>query len=738
MKLKALILCSLAFAVCTNSVTINAEPKNKGEKGKISLSDVTNGKFYGKNLNNVQMLSDNKFTALDYDLTHYSTVILRYDFERDLPDTLFNSFYAQGFTPQYIAEDYALSTDGNYLLLAANSESMYRHSSKAEYIIYSLRKNKVKTIMNGKKISDCTFSPNNELVAFIYENNLYYQNFKTGEIVQVTKDGKKNAIINGMADWVYEEEFSLTHAYDWSPNSDKLAWQRFDESKVKEYSLTVYDADSSYPRQLKYKYPKAGDENSKVGVYVYEFANAKTTKLRVGEENDQYIPRIKWTNSNTVLSIFRMNRRQNSLEVLYADLTKKSIEVVFEDENNTYIDLPESFHILKNNDFIISSERTGWNNLFLVDQQGTVLRNLTNYQHDVVKLVAVDETAQRLYYNSYEPTPLYNSVFEIGLDGTGRRFVSQDWQRGTNTIQFSPDFKYYLLTTSAIMSPTVVTAFKNDGFKIREVILNTELRDLIKTYEIAPKQEIKFKLNADVELNGWVIKPANFKESKDYPVIFTVYGGPGRNTVVNNYDPQDFWYQYLAQQGYVIISVDPHGTAGRGADFKRATYKRLGSLESDEFIACAKYLVDNNKWADKDRIGIFGWSFGGTMASTCITKGGTTFKSAVAVAPVTDWRYYDNIYTERYMQKPSENPDGYKLTNVYQHVPKMTGNLLLIHGTLDDNVHPQNSMVLISELIKNGKKFDSELYPNKNHSIYGGNTRTQLFERITEYFLNNL
>lgn len=729
----------LLVALLFSGHSLFAGPKKKNPpQSPVSMEDYAAGAYRPITADGIKMFEEGKWTQLDYDRNNLSTVVIRRDFEREMVDTIFNSAFAEGFPQRTFADGYAVSDDGNYLMFSAESETKYRHSKRSIYYVYSLRKNKTKKIFNGEKISDCTFSPDNSRVAFIYKNNLYIQNFKTDEIVQITRDGAENKIINGMADWVYEEEFGLTHAYAWSPKGTKLAWQRFDESMVPEYDLTLYHPDSIYPQVMRYKYPKAGERNSTVGVYVYNLASNKITKLNVGEQNDQYIPRIQWTRDDNTLTYMRLNRRQNKLTMFAVDLRQGNSRVLFEDENNSFIDLPEAPYFLSDNSFIISSERTGFNNFFLVDKEGTIVRNLTNFQHDADKLIAVDEKAKRFYYTSFEPTPLYTSVYVNGLDGVGREMLSREWQRGTNMAYISPDFRYYLLVSSSTMSPETVMAFKNDGFKLRDVELNNELREKIKTLIISPKEELKFKLSSDVELNGWIIRPKDYNPRKKYPVIFTVYGGPGKNTVTNEFDYQDFWYQHLAAKGYIIVSVDPHGTGRRGADFKRATYKRLGILESDEFIACAKYLAEQFSYVDPKRIAIFGWSYGGFMSAACITKGENTFKCAVAVAPVTDWRYYDNIYTERYMQTPRENPDGYKQTSILQHVPKMTGKLLLIHGTADDNVHPQNSMVFIDRLISEQKNFDSEFYPNRNHGIYGGVTRLQLWNRINTYFAKNL
>jgi dipeptidyl-peptidase-4 len=733
--------CNILLA-CLMPALLFAGPKskNKENKGKeeLTLEKIwASGTFYPKSMPGTTMLTDGTYCTIDYDAANKAYVILKYSFDKETPiDTLFSQRFVMNTLPKdFSLEGYEVSANGKYILLQTNTSQIYRHSKKAEFYIYSIAKKKIKQVNKGKQVCYAGFSPDETKVAYVYDNNLYIQYFTADSTAQVTKDGLENNIINGMVDWVYEEEFSMAQGYQWSPAGDKIAYYKFDESKVKLYQLAIYD--SMYPTQYQYKYPLAGEDNSKVAVWVYDLKNTKNQKLDLHEDRDQYIPRILWTRENNVLAIERLNREQNYLELLEATAPDWNIKPVLTEKNKYYVDISDDIHFFKDNSFIMTSEKDGYNNIYLYDRNGSQVRNITPYPYDVEAVAGVIEASGVIYYTSKEPKPRKKTIFQIRMDGTDKKQLNSD-EKGSNSVVFAGDYKHYIMTSSATMTPGVTSSYNINGEKIRVLVDNKDLAATLEGYNFQPKEYFDVKLSDSITLSGWMIKPADFKKNKKYPVIFSIYGGPGIQTVNDAWSgPQDIWHQYMASKGYIIVSIDNRGTGGKGADFKKTTYKKLGQKESDDQIAAATYFA-HQSYVDPARIGIFGWSFGGYMASMCITKGAGVFNTAVAVAPVTDWRFYDNIYTERYMGKPKDNAANYTAGSVLTYVPKLTGNFLVIHGTFDDNVHPQNTFTLLKEMIKLNKKFDSEFYPNKAHSISGGYTRLHLFTRVSDYFLSHL
>lgn len=735
---KKLILV-LAFVL---PIILFAGNKDKDKDKTKAPNELTlekiwaSGAFYPKTVQGVTMLPDGTYCTSDFSLTAKSHVILKYNFYNDAPtDTLFSQAWVPTLPKDFALDNFEISPNGKYILLQTNTNSIYRHSKKAEYFIYSVAKKKVKQVSKGKQVFYATFSPDNSKIAYVYDNNMYIQYFLGDSTVQITHDGSMNNIINGKTDWVYEEEFVLVQGYQWSPTGDRIAYYKFDESKVKLYQLPYYD--SLYPQEYKYKYPVAGEDNSKVSVWIYDTKNGSNQKLNLHEENDQYIPRIIWTRSNDVLAIERLNRAQNNLELMEATAPDWNLKPLFTEINKRYVDISDNIHFFKDNSFIMTSEKEGYNNIYYYDKNGAQLRNITPFQYDVDDILGVDEAKSIIYYSSKEPKPRKMTIFRIKMDGSDKKQVNKD-ELGHNSIEFAKDFQHYLMTSSSTMSPYITGAYTIDGERIHVLQDNKEVAKEIESYNFTPKEYFDIKLSDSVTVSGWMIKPPDFKKNKKYPVLFSIYGGPGIQTVTDAWGgPLDAWHQYMAMKGYIVVSVDNRGTGGKGEAFKKTTYKRLGQKESDDQIAAAKYFASQS-YVDPDRIGIYGWSFGGYMAAMCITKGAGVFNTAVAVAPVTDWRYYDNIYTERYMGKPQDNAANYDAGSVMTYVPKMTGNFLVIHGTYDDNVHPQNTFMLLKEMIKLNKKFDSEFYPNKAHGISGGYTRLHVYTRITDYILNHL
>jgi dipeptidyl-peptidase-4 len=632
--------------------------------------------------------------------------------------------------------DYTFSKDEQKILITANVRHIYRRSYESDYYVYDINSETFTKVNDSNKVEAASLSPDGNSVSYVYENNLFVKELNNGKIVQVTSDGKRNKIINGMPDWVYEEEFSLPRAYFWSDDSKKIAYIKFDESQVKEYVLQEYNK-NNYPEVISYKYPKAGEDNSKIGVYVYNLITTKTLQADLGKDTDIYIPRINWANNSDILSIVRLNRLQNRFDVLMWNTEDGTNKLILTEESKTYIDENYDLTFLEDNSFLRLSQQDGFRHIYRYDINGKLIKQITSGRWEVSGILATDEKNQILYYSSDEPSVIDRSVYSIGFDGSNKKLVSPE--HGFTIADFSKGCRYYMSIYSDANAPYSISINSSeDGSIIRMIEDNKKVSDKMKEYGFVRKEFFKFKTSDGTELNGYMMKPSDMQAGKKYPVLMNVYGGPGSQQVLNTYSSFDMlWFEYLCSKGYVIACVDNRGTGGRGADFKNCTYMKLGEYELADQIEAAKYL-GSLPFIDKDRIGIWGWSFGGYMSTLCITRGADYFSTAVAVAPVTDWRYYDNIYTERYMRKPADNEEGYKAYSPLYYADSLRGKYLLIHGSEDDNVHPQNTFQLISELVKANKQFEMQIYTNKNHNITGGNTRYHLFTRITDFLLKNL
>jgi len=631
-------------------------------------------------------------------------------------------------------DDYEFNSDESKILLLTSTEPIYRRSFKAIYFLYDINSKKLQPLDEEHQPQTLAeYSPDGTMVSYIHGNDLFVKNIKTGAVKKLTQDGKRNKIINGTTDWVYEEEFSITKAYGWSPDSKTIAFLRFDEKEVPEFSMAMYG--ELYPDEYKYKYPKAGEVNSKVTAHLVDVASAKISNLDLGEY--EYIPRLNWSSTAKHLILQTMNRHQSSLKYHLVDCTgKKPIhKVIFEEKSDTYIDVDDNLLILKDGKTILrTSEADGYNHIYKLDFDGKATQ-ITKGNWDVIEFLGIDDDNKTIYYSSAELSSIKKAVYAINIDGTNKRLISSD--KGYNEAEFTQGMKYCVMNHSDGNTPPSYSLYKNDGTKLRDLETNEALNSKLKEYKLSTKEFMTFKSN-DVELNGWMLKPVNFDATKKYPVYMTVYGGPGHNEVTDAWDGNDYMYhQLLAQKGYIVVCVDPRGTMYRGAKFKKSTYLQLGKLEIEDVINTGKEL-QKLSYVDPARIGIMGWSFGGFMASLAITKGADVFKMAIAVAPVTNWRYYDNIYTERFMRTPKENEDGYDRNSPINFVDQIKGKYFLIHGSADDNVHYQNSMEMITTLVKANKQFDMFIYTNKNHGIYGGNTRNHLFQMMLDYVLINL
>ncbi len=627
------------------------------------------------------------------------------------------------------------SDDETKVLLSKDEETIYRHSFRANYFVYDLKTKNVTEVSSKGKQLFAALSPDGTRVAFVRDNNLFIKNLAQGDEQQITHDGLLNHIINGGTDWVYEEEFSFTRAFFWSQDSKKIAYYKFDESLVPEFDLTMYE--ELYPSIYSYKYPKAGENNAVVSIHVYSLINETTQAINIGTHTDQYIPRIKWTTDVNALCILRMNRHQNKLEYILANISTGESKVVLTEESKQYIDVNDDLTFLNNgNQFILSSESDGFNHLYLYHTDGRLIRQITKGNWEVTSLYGVDEKSGIIYYQSTEGSPLRRDVYSIRLDGSNKKQMNTT--DGTNSATFSTDFSYYILNHSDSKTPPYITLNERSGKLVRVLEDNTGLKTRMNEYVVSPTDFFEVRTSEGITLNGYMIKPANFDASKKYPVLMYVYGGPGSQNVADSWSgARNLWFNYLAQKGYIIACVDNRGTGFRGSDFKKMTYKQLGKYETDDQIEVAKWL-GQKAYVDPARVGIWGWSYGGYLSSCCITKGADVFSMAIAVAPVTNWRYYDSIYTERYMQTPQENPTGYDSNSPIQFAKNLKGKFLLVHGTGDDNVHFQNSVMFSEALIQANKPFEQAYYPNKNHGIYGGNTTLHLYSKMTDFILKNL
>ncbi len=636
-------------------------------------------------------------------------------------------------------EEYILSPDQTKILFATEEEAIYRRSSKAYYYIFDVKTGALRSLRTTSKgkISYPTFSPDGSKIAFVCENNLFVTEVSSLEEKSITSDGVVNAIINGSCDWVYEEEFEFAKAFFWSPDSKKIAFYRFDERRVKEYTMQLWG--ETYPADYRYKYPKVGEENASVKILCVELMGNKIVEIDATISDEcAYFPRLRWTGNTDVLSYYRMNRLQNKLEIVHYDVTKKTASIPYQETDKAYIEINDShFYLPNTEDFVFTSEKSGFRHIYTYSKATNSIRSLTQGDYEITEILGVDDKNKVVYFISQETSPLEKQLYSIALSAKKKKRITQE--KGVHDISFSPQFDYYTDAYSSANSPqTVSLKATSTGQTVRMLIENKKLTAKLEEIKAGKVHFFTFTTSQHTQLNAWILKPVDFDESKKYPVLLTVYGGPGSQQVLDGWlGANYFWYQLLAQKGYLVVCVDGRGTGGRGVAFKKVTQFKLGKYETEDLVETARYL-QTQKYIDSSRIGIFGWSFGGYLSSLAITKGADYFKTAIAVAPVTNWRYYDNIYTERYMGLPQENSKGYDENAPAYFAHLLKGNYLLIHGTADDNVHVQNSLEMQRALINANKQFDVFYYPDKNHSIYGGITRFHLYKMMTDFILKKL
>ena len=715
----------LQFIVCIYSLTAQQ---------KITIDEIYNGTFRAKGMDELKSMKNvNQYTVLNFDNQTRSQQIELYDFASlkkvaTVIDTKSFSELKDGI------DSYSFSNDEKQLLIANNLTQIYRHSFTADYYLFNLNTQKISKILN--QVQEPTFSPDGTKIAYSRANNLFLYDIASKSETQITNDGQKNAVINGITDWVYEEEFTFVRAFDWSTDGKHLAFIRFDESLVPNFSMDLYQKDL-YPTAQTFKYPKAGEKNAAVSLHIYSLNTKGSKQINIGKYDNFYIARLKWTNDPNLVSIQVLNRHQDNLDLLFIDAVSGNASVVLNEKDKAYIDVTDNLTFLKDNSFIWTSEKDGYNHIYLYDKKGKLKNQVTQGNWEVTSYYGFDEKTKTVFYQSVEKGSILRDVYKISLDG--KKKVRLSSQTGTNAATFSPDFSLFINSFSSVTVPTFYTLNSAiDGKQVQEIVNNNTLLDKLKKYDLPAKVFFELTTEKGHKLNAWMIKPKDFDETKKYPVFMNQYSGPGSQQVSSQwFSTNDYWFMMLAQQGYVVVCVDGRGTGFKGAEFKKCTQKELGKFEVEDQIDAAK-VIGNYAYVDKSRIGIFGWSYGGFMSSNCLFKGADVFKMAIAVAPVTNWRFYDSIYTERYMTTPQENASGYDENSPINHVSKLKGNFLLIHGTADDNVHVQNTMQMVEALVQANKQFDWAIYPDKNHGIYGGKTRVQLYTKMTNFIKEKL
>lgn len=738
MKQKLILILILALGL----------PAGLAAQGKkpLTLEEVVGGTFYPENIYGV--------TPIPGDGEHYTqmnaagTQVIKYSFRTGQQvEVLFDATQARE-CPFRQFDSYRFSPDGGTLLIATETTPIYRHSYTAVHYLYSLKRNaegridnKVERLSDGGPQQVPVFSPDGTMVAFVRDNNIFlvkrlYGNSES----QVTTDGQRNAVLNGIPDWVYEEEFAMDRALEFSADSKMLAYVRWDESAVPSYSFPLYAGEkprredyAKYPGAYTYKYPKTGEANSKVSVHTFDIKTKVTRTLKLPLEADAYIPRIRFTRDADKLAVFTLNRHQNRFDLYMADPRSTVCRLALREETDTYIK-EGTFDNIRFYDghFVFMSERSGFSHLYWYDLNGNLDKQITRGDFEVKNFLGLDEKTGTFYYTSNEGSPLRLAVWKTDRKGRKTRLTAEE---GTHTAQFSTDMKYFLDRYTSLDTPTVITLRDNTGRTLTTLVDNAALNRKLAEYALPAKEFFSFQTSDGTTLNGWMMKPADFDESRKYPVIMYQYSGPGSQEVLDRFGIS--WETYMASQGYIIACVDGRGTGGRGAAFEKCTYLNLGVREARDQVETALYL-GLQPYVDKERIGIWGWSFGGYMTLMSMSEGTPVFKAGVAVAAVTDWNYYDTIYGERFMRTPQENADGYRASSAFTRAENLHGDLLLVHGSADDNVHFQNCAEYAEHLVQLGKQFDMQLYTNRNHSIFGGNTRMHLYTRLTNFFNTHL
>ena len=693
---------------------------------RIQQKDIWQWRYSPERLESIRSMKDGEYyTVLK------NAKIIRYSYTDASSKEVLLDAQKKPELPSF--NGYVFSKDENKILLETNTQPIYRRSKQAIYWIYDRQTQAVQMLFDAP-VQEPQFSPDGQKVAFSYQRNLYVKNLSDNSIQQLTTDGSKH-IINGTTDWVYEEEFGFVRAFVWDASSSQLMFMRFDETAVPEFSMDVYGSDL-YPFPYTFKYPKAGETNALVSLHTYDLNQAKLQQVDLGENSWEYIPRIQSTPTDHVVTFQTMNRHQNHLQLWSINLNDNKVQLLLEEKDEAYVDIADDLTFLDNGNFIWSSDRSGYKHLYLYNAKGKLLNPITQGNWEVTEFYGVNTQQKELYYQSTEKTTIGRGVYATRLNGRGKRALTQE--TGSNGAFFSRGGQYFIHTYSDEKTPPMYTLRQtSNGKVIRELLNNNALAETLAAFDLPQKEFSTIQVNGN-SLNMYMIKPRDFDPNKQYPVLMFQYSGPGSQQVANRWGSnRDLWHKSLTEQGYIIACVDGRGTGFKGADFKKVTYLNLVKFEAEDQIAAAQQL-GNLSYIDAKRIGIWGWSFGGHMSLQCLLTGADTFAAAISVAPVTNWRFYDTIYTERFLRTPAENASGYDDNSPINYADQLTGKLLLIHGSGDDNVHVQNSMRMAEALIQADKDFEFMIYPDKNHGIYGGNTRIHLYRKMTNFIINNL
>lgn len=712
---------------------------------KVTLRDIAQGTYRAQGISGLKpMLDGEHYTQISSDHKR----IVKYSFKTgEEVGTLFDVTTARDCDLKSF-DDYILSPDEKLILIQTETKPIYRHSFTAVYYIYNVKNNKMEPLSNNGPQQVPLFSPDGNQIAFVRNNNIYLVKLLFGNSEsQVTKDGEYNHVLNGIPDWVYEEEFSFNRAFDFSADSKMIAYVRFDESAVSMFSFPWYKglapektSYATYPGAYEYKYPKAGEVNSKVSVHTYDIKSHVTRKMDLQIDSDGYIPRIKFTSDPEKLAIMTLNRHQNRLDLYMANPRSGLCKVAIRDEAEQYIKESAYSNIKFYPEHIVMmSEKDGYNHLYLYTIAGNLVKQITKGQFEVTSFLGWDQKANVFYYASNEGSPLRTAIYKI--DGKGKK-TKLSTRTGSNSAIFSTNQKYYINTFSNISTPTLITLNDNRGKELTTLLDNSKLKAQTAQLNMPQKEFFTFRTSSGVELNGWMMKPANFNANKKYPVILHQYSGPGSQQVIDRWGIGSFgdgglFEAYMCDKGYIMVCVDGRGTGGRGAAFEKCTYLQLGVKEAEDQVETARYL-GTLPYIDGKRIGIWGWSFGGYNTLMSMSDGSGAFKAGVAIAAPSDWRFYDTVYTERFMRTPKENAEGYDAGSAIKRAPQLKGSLLLIHGTADDNVHYQNCAEYSEALVQAGIQFDMQVYTNRNHGIFGGKTREHLMNRVANFFIQNL
>lgn len=694
----------------------------------ITLEEIWGGAFRTEGINSLRSMNNGRqYTVLNYE--NGQSQIDRYEYKGLAKvGTILSS--SQSGVPRF--SSYTFSADESQILLGTEFERIFRYSTLGRYFVYDVESKKTIPVSEDKIMAPA-LSPDGKHVAYVKDNNIYVFNIASASTRQLTTDGQKGSIINGVTDWVYEEEFGFVRAYQWNSDGSRIAFIRFDESDVPQFSMDVYGT-NLYPFQYEFKYPKAGETNATVSLHLIDVGSGSTSQVDLGEA--YYIPRIQWRNHADKLSVQTLNRHQNHLKLHNVDATTGQASILLEEKDAAYVDVKDDLTFLADDSFIWTSERDGWNHIYLYDTNGKLKNQVTKGEWEVTSYYGYDAYNKRIFYQSTEQGSINRDVYSIRSNG--KRKLRLTSKTGTNSAQFSKKFLYFVNTFSNAQTPYEFSLhLARDGMFMQQLKNNKALSQKLEGYNMSEKEFGTLSINGN-DLNMYWIKPKDFDPNKKYPLMMFQYSGPGSQQVANRwFGANDYWHQMLASQGYIIACVDGRGTGLKGRDFKKVTYMNLVKYETEDQIAAAKEL-SKLPYIDENRTGIWGWSYGGHMSTNCLLKGNDTFEMAIAVAPVTSWRFYDTIYTERFMRTPQENPEGYDNESPFNYPELLKGKYLLVHGSGDDNVHVQNSMRMIEALVQANKQFDWAIYPDRNHGIYGGNTRLHLYSKMTQFIKDNL